>query len=927
MTHRRGCRRRRRSLPPPATACGAMVTARRAPWSGTCTHCRRARRTDSRAAAGSPRVDGGADGFASAAGRVRPRHCRVLGAAGVARTPRALRSRARAVPGARVLARSHHAAVIAHGKLGDADAALALFHELPDLLSGEGAAADEAAAARSRLAYNAALIACTSCAEHGRAADLVAQMRAEGVPLNPLTYTAAIAAAQTLGKPDEALALFEEMQSQAVGQLDVGRVGWDWRNALDLLAQARGARLPMRAAAFNEALGACVRAQQWEAALALLEQMSSAGVPRDATTLGLAAQTAAGRGDWRMAATLLTELGTVADAPPPDAAVAAALEACAEQREWRAALAILRGDPAAADAPPPPPPPGGEADAAVAAAVATARAEAAAAGADGATAGAPRAAPTLGSRARLRAPRARAATSREWRAAVALFDERAPPALPGADAGKREMLRAFAAGAAADGGAARFGASRKMRGVRWQPCATLASKTAPRRRRRRARPPGSHGRAAARSSRRPCESGGGAARRMVRRGGARAGPDSSTSAVGGRRWAARDVSHLHHGWLRKMRRRRRGDGLFRLIGGAMAHALLNAATRGGGRGGGGAAARPSPRHPPRLRTGPGLRPRTTSEDAFHALATSAARSRDPRPALCGVRGARRCSGQDAASTARYARASAAASTSKRRRVRRAIRDAARGGEWRLLLSADARCAASRRVLDRRAGRQPQSHARLGGGRAINGLARARRLVRGAAQACRATAAPSCELPAAAAGSCDSTPRRAAARRQGRQLRRRKGGRRGGTSPAAPSRVRWKRQQRRGRWPQCWRASDGRRRRRAAAARGREARHSMAVRESSARPTLRGRCTPRARCPGRRPAAPPGRLPSTSAAVAKLSPLARTRFSTSKGRRATAAAANWRAAGSAAAAGGALSGGAAGARARRGLVATRFMKPR
>ena len=46
-------------------------------------------------------------------------------------------------------------------------------------------------------------------------------MRAEGVPLNPLTYTAAIAAAQTLGKPDEALALFEEMQSQAVGQLDV----------------------------------------------------------------------------------------------------------------------------------------------------------------------------------------------------------------------------------------------------------------------------------------------------------------------------------------------------------------------------------------------------------------------------------------------------------------------------------------------------------------------------------------------------------------------------------------------------------------------------------------------------------------------------------------------------------------------------------
>ena len=240
----------------------------------------------------------------------------------------ALYAAARAVPGARVLARSHHAAVIAHGKLGDADAALALFHELPDLLGGNGAAADEAAAARSTLAYNAALIACTSCAEHGRAADLVAQMRAEGVPLNPLTYTAAIAAAQTLGKPDEALALFEEMQSsQAVGQLDVGRVGWDWRNALDLLAQARGARLPMRAAAFNEALGACVRARQWEAALALLEQMSSAGVPRDATTLGLAAQTAAGRGDWRMAATLLTELGAVGDAPPPDAAVAAARRA------------------------------------------------------------------------------------------------------------------------------------------------------------------------------------------------------------------------------------------------------------------------------------------------------------------------------------------------------------------------------------------------------------------------------------------------------------------------------------------------------------------------------------------------------------------------------------------------------------------------
>ena len=318
---------------------------------------------------------------------------------------------------------SHNAAILALGKTGKTDQALALFHRI-DMEASEGAAALASSDASVPIhlravepegpltgrasadvcsslssgggtgpvgehaplgtaSFNAVLIACVEGREYARALSLIDEMKSRDVRMNALTYTAAIAAAQKAGDTPLAVKWLNEMSSKRELQQNeltitaaVSAHSRTWRasEALTLLSKyGKGAappaasssssssaeaaaqeseevltsveaddpavRVTPRTAAYNEAMAACVREEEWDEAVRLYEQMGSV-VPRDRTTLALAARAVAAQGEWKRGCRILAE-SRAAGWPPPHAAVAAVMRACGERGEWLAALRVL----------------------------------------------------------------------------------------------------------------------------------------------------------------------------------------------------------------------------------------------------------------------------------------------------------------------------------------------------------------------------------------------------------------------------------------------------------------------------------------------------------------------------------------------------------------------------------------------------------
>lgn len=126
------------------------------------------------------------------------------------------------------------------------------------------------------------------------------------VPLNALSFTAGISAAQRMHDLPAALELFEEMHATEVAPnptivgtaVSARAHSWRWQQAVQLLSQLGRGGSARRSAAYNEVLAACVREQEWERATTVYRQMEEAAVPQDPSTLGLAAHVFSASGDW-----------------------------------------------------------------------------------------------------------------------------------------------------------------------------------------------------------------------------------------------------------------------------------------------------------------------------------------------------------------------------------------------------------------------------------------------------------------------------------------------------------------------------------------------------------------------------------------------------------------------------------------------------
>ena len=94
--------------------------------------------------------------------------------------------------------------------------------------------------------------------------------------------------------------------------------------------------------AYNTAIHACAKSQQWQRALQLMEDMQGKGVPADTITYNTAISACAKGGQWQRALQLMGDMQSNG-IPVDTRTYTAAISACEKGWQWQRALQVMEG--------------------------------------------------------------------------------------------------------------------------------------------------------------------------------------------------------------------------------------------------------------------------------------------------------------------------------------------------------------------------------------------------------------------------------------------------------------------------------------------------------------------------------------------------------------------------------------------------------
>ncbi|CAN0288778.1 unnamed protein product, partial [Ectocarpus sp. 12 AP-2014] len=214
--------------------------------------------------------------------------------------------------------------------------------------------------------YNTAMALCKSAGEWTRAVGLLEAMEADGVAADAVTFNTVIAACEAGADHWTAFSLFNQMERAGLtpdlwtyNSLAnvLGSCG-EWERAVALLDDMRARGLRPDVITYSALVSACEKAGQVEASLSLLEEMAREGVDANERTFSAAIKSISSASSfsssssssssssetkpsasWQKVAKLHAEARRRGKANV--VTYSAAISACAKEKRWRDALALL----------------------------------------------------------------------------------------------------------------------------------------------------------------------------------------------------------------------------------------------------------------------------------------------------------------------------------------------------------------------------------------------------------------------------------------------------------------------------------------------------------------------------------------------------------------------------------------------------------
>ncbi|CAE7710897.1 unnamed protein product [Symbiodinium sp. CCMP2456] len=203
----------------------------------------------------------------------------------------------------------------------------------------------------STLCFNAAITACEKGQQWMQALAVLDALTAVRVPADTVSYSGAISACEKCRQWERALALLGQLQrcqlvpdtiacSAAISACEKsGR----WQQALSVLSTMLEERARTDLVIFSAAISACEKGRKWQEALQLLrmalERFRPDITPYNAVISACAAD---GCNGWQMAVQLFSEALHTLHLSVDVLTGSSVIAACAEAREWRPALQLLK---------------------------------------------------------------------------------------------------------------------------------------------------------------------------------------------------------------------------------------------------------------------------------------------------------------------------------------------------------------------------------------------------------------------------------------------------------------------------------------------------------------------------------------------------------------------------------------------------------
>eukprot|EP00438_Fugacium_kawagutii_P014443 Skav223490 [mRNA] locus=scaffold1160:9704:16560:- [translate_table: standard] len=206
----------------------------------------------------------------------------------------------------------------------------------------------------SVIPYSATISACEKAVQWQQALRIFEEMQTSRVNPDTVSYNASISACEKAGRWREAVNLFEAMRAEDVSRdvysfsatISACEKGAQWQQALNLFETMYRIKVIPNVFSYSAAISACEKSGQWQTALSLFERMPAAKVYPNVVSYSAVVGACEKGTQWQQALQLFEAMPS-AKISPNAISYSAAICACGRGGHWQQALTLFEAMPSA----------------------------------------------------------------------------------------------------------------------------------------------------------------------------------------------------------------------------------------------------------------------------------------------------------------------------------------------------------------------------------------------------------------------------------------------------------------------------------------------------------------------------------------------------------------------------------------------------